>query len=384
MSRKINKDGKNSIHLKIRINRNALKWGARIISGLFVTILLAAGISVIVVAALRFSGKSRLLQGNEEHILTLAENLTEDTDVVASMQSDTTDVVQWEEGDIRYKGEIYSYKNEVMTFLFLGIDKKGVVKEAKNFIDGGQSDVIFLAVLDPDKKSIQLIAVPRDTMADIAIYDKKGNYLNTQKAQIALQHGYGDGLALSAQRAKDAVSNLFYGIPIHGYCTLHMGGIAELNDAVGGISLQSLDTFTRGEYSFQEGETVTLQGMGAYHYLQYRDTTVAGSAGIRLQRQKQYIAAYINQAKGEIKKNLTFALTLYHTLAKYMVTDITADEVTYLAGEILDYQFANGQIYSLTGETIFNETDQHEELHLDEEALKDLVIHVFYEKKSNS
>ena len=36
---------------------------------------------------------------------------------------------------------------------------------------------------------------------------------------------------------EEAVSELFYGLPIHGYCALSMNNIADLNDAVGGVTV---------------------------------------------------------------------------------------------------------------------------------------------------
>ena len=42
-------------------------------------------------------------------------------------------------------------------------------------------------------KMVDLIAINRDTMADVEVYGQSGAYSGTVKAQIALQHAYGDG-----------------------------------------------------------------------------------------------------------------------------------------------------------------------------------------------
>lgn len=52
-------------------------------------------------------------------------------------------------------------------------------------------------------------------------------------AQIAIQHGYGDGKELSCELTRDAVSSLLYELPIHGYAAVNMAAIPELNDALG-------------------------------------------------------------------------------------------------------------------------------------------------------
>lgn len=51
-----------------------------------------------------------------------------------------------------------------------------------------------------------MIAVNRDTIADVDVYSQPGAYANTIKTQIALQYTYGDGKAKSAQLMEKAVS----------------------------------------------------------------------------------------------------------------------------------------------------------------------------------
>ena len=159
----------------------------------------------------------------------------------------------WQEGDVRYQGKIYRYNQDILTFLFLGIDDKGEVEVKKEGIDGGQSDAIFLLVLDPHTSQVSVIGINRDTMADVDVYSSTGHYLWTEKAQLTLQHGYGDGATVSCERSRDAVSRLFYGLPIHGYCSINMGAIPSINDAVGGVEVEVLEDV----WKFREGETVS-------------------------------------------------------------------------------------------------------------------------------
>ena len=59
-----------------------------------------------------------------------------------------------------------------------------------------------------------------------------------------------------------AVSRLFYGLPIHGYCSVNMEAIPIINDIVGGVDVTVLETLknSSGTVNFQEGETVHLEG----------------------------------------------------------------------------------------------------------------------------
>lgn len=72
-----------------------------------------------------------------------------------------------EDGMIRYQGKVYSYKRDCLTFLCMGIDKKGEMEASEDLLKGGQADAIFLAVLDPDEKKISIIGINRDTMTEI-------------------------------------------------------------------------------------------------------------------------------------------------------------------------------------------------------------------------
>ena len=61
-----------------------------------------------------------------------------------------------------------------------------------------------------------------------------------------------------------------------------------------------------------------------------------------------------------------------------MVTDITLDEVNYLATTALSYSFSGDQVYSLEGETVVGDGG-FEEFYPDEQALYELILNIFYE-----
>ena len=94
----------------------------------------------------------------------------------AAQEAETESETMLEAGSIRYHGKVYTYKKDILTFLFLGIDKNGEVKASSNLFEGGQSDALFLAVLDPGEKKISVIGINRDTMASMNVYDKNGRY----------------------------------------------------------------------------------------------------------------------------------------------------------------------------------------------------------------
>lgn len=278
------------------------------------------------------------------------------------------------EEELFYDGKTYCYNEDILTFLFLGIDSDEEVIVRKEGISGGQSDTIFLLVLNPHNKEISVIAINRNAMVYIDVYDEYGRYIGIAPAQITLQHGYGDGAHLSCKRTEKVVSEVFFDLPIHGYCSFNRGGIPLLNDLVGGVEVTVLEDVI----NLKEGTTILLLDRDAYNYLSYRDIDSFGSADRRLERQKQYLSAYALKAQDAMKKNLILPVKFYNTLRKYMVTDITVDKLSYLVPRILNYDFDSVKFYSMPGETVMGE--DYEEFYIDENALYELILQIFYEE----
>ncbi len=344
----------------------------RFIAKLIIVIAAVVLAGVLAFVILQVRGRERLYSsGNTTGPdLTLAHIEQEETTSV----DDNMTADDWEEGDIRYQGIHYRYNSDILTFLFMGIDKNTEVAQAENGTDGGQADALFLLVLNPVQKDISVIAINRNTMTNVAVYDDNGRYVTDMTLQICLQHGYGDGAASSCERTRDAVSGLFYSLPINGYCAVNMAAIPLINDAVGGVEITAIEDVPGS--SIKEGDTLTLMGNDAYAYLHNRDTKSFASADRRLERQKQYMTAYISKAGEAMKSSLTLPITLYNTIRNYMVTDIQLDEVTYLASQASGYSFNRESFYSVAGETVMGE--RFEEYYADETALYELILEVFY------
>ena len=284
----------------------------------------------------------------------------------------------WQEGWVKYHDTIYEYNEDIMTFLVMGIDKDSDAVKVAEGTDGGQADALFLVVMNPQDKNIKIIGINRNTMTDIDLYDEEGAYITTTKAQIAVQHGFGDGMEESCEYQCRAVANLFYNLPIHGYAAVNMSAIPTINDAVGGIKVTVLEDMTAIDDDFVKDELVHLIGEEAFWYVKYRDTNVFGSADMRLQRQEQYLNGFISAAKRAAKKDISIVLDLYRAISKQMVTDISVDEAVYLASVISDYSFDADGFYTLDGETVMGE--QYEEFYLDEDAMFGMILDIFYEK----
>ncbi len=285
----------------------------------------------------------------------------------------------WQDDWIIYHRGIYDYNDDIMTFLIMGIDKSDAeVSKVYGEINGGQADALFLLVINPRDESVRIIGINRNTMTDVDIYDEYGNYVTTRTAQIAVQHGFGDGMEQSCELQKKAVEKLFHSLPIHGYAAVNMSAVPAINDAVGGVDITPRQSFTGGGYSFTENETVHLEGEMAYVYLHDRDVTRAGSADLRQQRHKDYLLAYIKKAKETVKKNPLLVMDIYKSIEKQMTTDLSAKEIFYLSTKAMGYSFDKGSFYMPEGTTSVG--DAFEEFYVDDDALIELMLDVFYEK----
>ncbi|MBE5895922.1 MAG: LytR family transcriptional regulator [Lachnospiraceae bacterium] len=334
------------------------------------------GICVLILVIMCLRAKHRLYS----EAASLAPQLTTSENAVSGNYAEALAEVYWEEGWVRYNGKIYEYNDDILTFLVMGIDEFGVVQESTDGVSGGQADALILAVLDGASKKISLIAINRDTMTDVLMYGYgSGDYI---EAQIAVQHGFGDGMELSCELTRDAVSRLFYDLPIHGYVSVNMGVIPQLNDAVGGVSVVIPEDVAGDFEGWNEGETVALYGIEAFYFVQQRDCESFDSNSTRLSRQKQYLTAFVNTLLTQTAQDLTLPVDVYLELQEYMVTDISTDEMAYLAGEVISYSFEDGSIYTLEGTTQMGEN--FEEFYVDHEALKALMIDIFYREVENT
>lgn len=295
------------------------------------------------------------------------------------------------ENEILYKGGDYVLNEDLVTVLIMGIDKETVTEvggqsftaEEGSEYAGGQADALFLLLINPHNKNVYVIAINRNAMAEVDVFDEEGNYQGIFTKQIALQHGYGDGKEESCLRQVKAVSRMFHGIPIHAYAAVSMDAIPELNDVVGGITVEVLDDIIYPEYDMDlhQGETVTLYGEKAYWYVRLRNENVFNSNELRLQRQKQYLTTFAAEAKKQAVADIRVAINLYQAVRKYMVTDIDLNAFTYMVTEYLGYDFDIENMYSLQGEAV--QGNHFEEFYVDDEALQELIIELFYEPANN-
>ena len=274
---------------------------------------------------------------------------------------------------IMYKGATYQYNHDVTNILFMGVDKRSMDDENEQGT-GGQSDAIVMIAMNVKDHKMTLIALPRDTITDVALYSPSGHYSGMREMQVCMAYAYGDGKKISCENTVASVRRIFYNVPIKTYYALDLDGIAEVNDSVGGVDVVSPETIG----PFTDGESYHLEGKQSENFVRLRDKSDIQSSMKRLERQKVYANSFMSTMAKKIKSDLTSAVSVYNESAPYSCTNLNAAKVTYLASE---FAFGGGmstEILTVPGELTYD--NQYARFNIDEEKFFEQFLSVYYER----
>ena len=277
---------------------------------------------------------------------------------------------------VEYKGETYKYNDHLSNYLFLGIDTREAVDTYQSQADAGQADAIFLVSMDRATEKIKVLFIPRDSMTRIEVFNPYGQSLGETTDHLNIQYAFGDGKEKSCELMKTAVSNMLDGLPIQGYCSMNMDGISVITDFVGGIQLTIPDdSLADVNPEYKKGAVVDITGETAEQFVRYRDIDKTQSALVRQERQKTFLQALVQKAQEKAGEDAGFVTGLYDSVKSYTVTnmgnDIFAKLLAASQNGITDTETVPGE--GTHGENF-------DEYHIDEDALSDLIISMFYEK----
>ncbi|MCH6268562.1 LCP family protein, partial [Neobacillus citreus] len=192
-------------------------------------------------------------------------------------------------------------KKDPFTVLMLGVDERQG--------DKGRSDSMIVLAVNPQKQSVKMLSIPRDTRTEIVGKGKEDK----------INHAYAFG---GVPMAMDTVEN-FLDIPIDYYIQINMEGFKDIVDAVGGVTVQNDLDFTVGQYHFAKGK-ITLNGDEALSYSRMRHEDPRGDFG-RQERQRQIIQAVIKE--GASLSTLTNFSDIFSALGKNVKTNLTFDQM---------------------------------------------------------
>lgn len=293
-------------------------------------------------------------------------------------QSGPSDALsEQEENVLLYNGGRYIVNDNIETVLILGLDK---YEEQINTPEGAmnnpqQSDMLLLLILDRANKICTPLQINRNTMCTMSWLDEEGNLKLKFNGQITLAHAYGNGGKNGCRNTVEAVSELLYGTEIDHYASVTMDAVAIVNDLVGGVTVTVLDDFSKVDSALVKGETVTLKGEQALHYVRGRMSVGDGTNASRMKRQQQYLAALQEQFMACAESDSNFALRTMRAISDYMVSDFTLGAMTDLSNMLTEYTFT--PIQNIDGEEVEYES-KPAEFFADEDALYQQVIDLFY------
>ena len=275
---------------------------------------------------------------------------------------------------ITYDGVTYELNEDLIAVTFIGVDD-GQGEEA----DLRMSDAIYILTADTVTGKVRILGISRDTMADIDLYSEEGAFVDTEKKQMAYAYAYGNEKVSGGKNTNTSISRLFYGLPFNNYFAINLNALITLNDTIGGVTLTSSMTFTSpiDGRTINEGETVTLHGKEAERYVRSRDTEVLDSNNARMQRQQEYIRAFLQSIVPAAKKDISVISKLYDEIKVNSDSSLDIAKMTYIASTALtklrnasDIEYVN-----LKGEITAGE---HAEMHVTNENAIRTMLDVFY------
>lgn len=295
-------------------------------------------------------------------------------DIWDKNQGKYTGAYKSDDDTLTYNGKDYVPKDNLETFLVMGLDKFEGMSVNDSYNNDKQADFLMLFVFDNEAKKCSAVHINRDTMAEMNVLGVAGNRVDTVTKQIALAHTYGNGRDVSCRNTADAVSDLLKGVKINHYISLTMDSVIVMNDLVGGVEVTVSEDFTGIDETLIKGETVTLMGEQALHYVQTRRGLEDSSNSTRMERQQQYINALHNKYLQRIAEDEEFIIEASLAMSDYIVSDRSVTQLQELARKFSEYEFVG--IDNIDGTSALGE--QFVEFYPDEDSLMSTVIEGFY------
>ena len=273
-----------------------------------------------------------------------------------------------------YMNDRWYQKKNIETLLVMGIDNFGSITGSSSYNNMNQADFLVLFLKDADTGEASAIHINRDTMTDITILGVTGEAAGKRHAQIALAFNYGRGEKDSSRNTADAVSNLLYGMEIDRFITVTMDAVPIMNDWVGGVEIEVKDDFNGIDPELVVGNKLTLVGEQALTYVRTRQGLDDSSNLARMERQRQYAAAWVEKAQEKLSDPEAVAELLTQMGDRHF-SDCSVEEMLDFASGLSEN--VSMDIHSLPGEAVKGQ--QYMEYYVDEEKTQQLILSLFYE-----
>ena len=181
------------------------------------------------------------------------------------------------------EGEKINDKN-VINILLIGSDASASDPNRANVTDKGNTDVMMICSINPEKKTIKLVSIMRDSYTYLDKFDRYA------KLNAACANG-GPGYLV------ETIENNFK-IEIDGYVMVDFDSFVHVIDVLGGVRVD-VPAYVANYFGngFPSGNNVLLNGEQALRFSRVRYSDANGDVS-RVARQRQVITALIESCKG--------------------------------------------------------------------------------------
>lgn len=217
------------------------------------------------------------------------------------------------------------FRKDRIYVLLMGIDYD-YDQNDQPFSTHARSDTIMVAALDLVTRSVNVLSIPRDSLA---------TYPNGRQTKI------NEAYAVGGEKLADTVIGTFLGLPsispdhyFDRYLVLKINATKELIDAIGGIDVPVTqrmdydDNWGHLHIHFKPG-LVHMNGEDAVSYSRFRHD--ACSDPCRIERQQQVLQIALAKLKNDKFNDVTHIQQLIGVINRNVITDFTDDEKRSLA-----------------------------------------------------
>ena len=276
---------------------------------------------------------------------------------------------------ITVNGVDYFPRQDITVMMVLGIDQSGPVQSSNYYRNQGSADSIMLLVFDETNEECTVLYINRDTMLEMDALGLNGEYAGAAYGQVALAHTYGEGLEDSCENVKSTLMKFFHGMTIDYYVSMNMDAIPILNDAVGGVTVNVVDDFSKVDPSIKMGE-MTLQGQQVINFVRTRKDVGDQKNVTRMARQEEYVDGFLHALKEKELEDVNFIINVYDEVAPYLVSDCSVNTLSNMLSRYTEFEIK--EVVTPEGENVVTD---HYEFYADEEKLEELTIRLFYAPK---
>lgn len=224
-------------------------------------------------------------------------------------------------------GQTLHYReNEITNYLFIGVDKDDVT-ELTGHQHGGQADFLVMLSVDRVRKTVTPVMLDRDTMVEMQTYGVFGHPSGTRVMQLCLAQAYSGVNIPGCINTVQTVEKLLHGVKVAHYVVLDMAAIPIVNDAIGGVEMTLQDDFTAFDPVMVKGTTLRLMGEQAEFFVRGRMTVADGTNASRMERQQQYMSAFLTQFRQAIGTDQDNLADLLSKLSAHMNTDASQERL---------------------------------------------------------